>query len=305
MGSWSRKIYLLFWITLICGTGLAAVLIPRILDSSEEQGYHEIDGQGRPPMGETLSGSVATRFPVRPFSEDAKVDPSEDGNPGREAFPGMRSTPSADRTPGLPQRDVMSGSPAASNGGAGPVTRRVRVTQNSSVYESPRTTARVLGTVPPGTQVRWSRSAEAGWEEILLNDGRSVYMQTVSLNLGGSSDTTPTDRPSNAGGADDTNLAALPTTVESFLTTLQGGDLLRAGTYLAAEAPPLDQPDLGVWAALVGPQADASVLRVEPVAGRGSDWRSVTVFDQTNGVQILTTWQWNAGQERWLLTEWN
>lgn len=296
VSSWPRKIYLLFWLTLICGTGLGAFLIPRILDGSQEQGYREIDGQGRPPMAEVLSGDVSTRFPVRPFVESV---PSE--NPGREAFPGMRSTPSAERTPGLPQRDVMSGVPAATPG-RDPVTSRVRVVQNASVYESPRTTARVLGTVAPGTQVRWSRTVEPGWEEILLNDGRSVYMQSATLSIGGAAEPVPVENP--PAGDSSEFVAQLPTTVESFLGTLRDGELLRAGTYLAAEAPPLDQPDLGVWAALVGPQADAHVLRMESVTGRGSDWRSVTVLDQANGVQILTTWKWEAGQERWLLAGW-
>lgn len=298
VSSWPRKIYLLFWLTLICGTGLAAVVIPRILDSSQEQGYREIDGQGRPPIAEVLSGDVATSFPVRPFVEEVASE-----NPDREAFPGMRSTPSAQPTSGLPQRDVMSGVPAATPG-RDAVTSRVRVVQNASVFESPRTTARVLGTVAPGTQVRWSRTVESGWEEILLNDGRSVYMQSATLSIGAAAEPVPVENPSNSGDESSQAVAQLPTTVESFLGTLRDGDLLRAATHLAAEAPPLDQPDLGVWAPLVGPQADAHVLRMESVPGRGLDWRSVTVLDQTNGAQVLTTWQWDAGQERWLLSGW-
>ena len=31
---------------------------------------------------------------------------------------------------------------------------------------------------------------------------------------------------------------------------------------------------------------------------------NVLVMDQTNGVQVQTTWEWNATQERWLMAGW-
>jgi hypothetical protein len=300
VSSWPRKIYLLFWLSLISLTGLAAFLVPRILDSSQEQGYREIDGQGRPPLVQPLTGSVATRFPVRPFTDASPAGPE------REAFPGQQPTPSAQptRVSGLPQRDVMGSGQAPDASSPQPVTSRAKVIAQSSVYESPRTTARVLGTVEAGTQVRWLRAGEPGWEEILLRDGRTVYMQSSALNVGGNSEPVPVERPSAGAGEDSTLLALLPDTVDSFLMTLRDGDLLRAGTYLTPEAPPLEEPDLGAWTALIGPQADAQVGRIEPVSGRGAEWRSVLVLDQTNGVHVQTTWQWSASQERWLLTGW-
>jgi hypothetical protein len=186
---------------------------------------------------------------------------------------------------------------------AAPATSRVRVLVNAPVYESPRTTAKVLGTVAAGTQVRWLQTAQPGWEEIVLRDGRSVYMPSNTLNVGGGSEPAPVTQPSGETGKDQ-SLSLLPATVDGFLSTLQGGDLLRAGTYLSPQAPTLEEPDLGVWGALVGPQADAKVTRMEPVPGRGSDWRSVLVMDQVSGVQVQTVWEWSPLQQRWLLAGW-
>lgn len=299
MSSWPRKIYLLFWVTLISLTCLAAVLLPRLLDSSREQGYRDIAGQGRPPLlSQPSSSSVSTRFPVRPWRDES----GESEPPARQPFPSASETANdrPERPSGLPQRDVLADKPAAGNPAREAVTSRLRINQDASVYESPKTTARVLGTVAAGTQVRWLKSLEAGWEEILLNDGRSVYLQSHVLSFGGGS-----ERPNAGAGASQAEIASLlPATVESYLASLRDGDLLRASTYLAAEAPPLEEPELGVWGALVGPDSDARIDRMEPVAERGADWRSVLVLDQTNGIHILTTWQWDLRQGRWLLANW-
>lgn len=297
MSSWPRKIYLLFWLALIGGTALAAFLLPRLLDSSQQQGYRELDGQGKPPMAEPLASNLSTRFPVRPFTD--ADSPSQE--PARQAFPRMSPTPGTSVTsaPGMPQRDVPTGPvrPPREQ-----VTSRARVVLNASVYERPRTTARVLGTVAPDTQVRWVKTVEPGWEEILLRDGRSVYMQSNTLHLGGAQPL-PGERPGDP-EAEAEALAVLPRTVDSFLEALRRGDLLRASTYLSSTAPRLEEPDLGVWSALMGPQAEGQMARMEDVAGRGPDWRSVLVLDQANGVAVQTVWKWEASQERWLLTGW-
>lgn len=304
MSSWPRKIYLLFWIGLIGATCLAALVIPRLLDSSHDQGYREIDGQGRPPIAaRPASASVDTSFPVRPFEETVAVQTPVEQQPTRQAFPGGEKDSMPDRAPrgGLPQRDVGS-APTQAPREQG-VTSRVRVVENSSVYESPRTTARVLGTVPPGTMVRWLKSAESGWEEILLSDGRSVYMLSSALSLGGSSDTAPAPREESSSSTE--VLGRLPGTVESFLSTLRDGDLMRASTYLSSDAPPLEEPNLGAWAPLVGPEADGRLDRMEPVSGHGDDWRSVLVLDQSNGTRVQTVWSWDSNQQRWLLSRWD
>jgi hypothetical protein len=289
----------LFWVTLIGGTLLAAVLLPRLLDSSQQQGYREIDGQGKPSLAlaEPITSSVSTRFPVRPFNDGSSTQP-----PPREAFPGMEASPETRPTAaaGLPQRDVPD-RPVQPPREL--VTSRVRVVVSASVYESPRTTARVLGTVAPDTQVRWVKTVAPGWEEILLRDGRSVYMQSNSLSVGTAQPVGGGDRPGDPRGKGDT-LALLPSTVDSFLETLRQGDLLRASTYLSATAPRLEEPDLGIWADLIGPQANGRMARMEPLSGRGDDWRSVLVIDSASGVQVHTVWGWDRGQDRWLLAGW-
>jgi hypothetical protein len=179
------------------------------------------------------------------------------------------------------------------------------VVENASVFEAPRTTARVLGTVPPGTQVRWVKTLQPGWEEILLRDGRSVYMQSNTLGLSGGS----SERPSGPGGegeggSEPGDMAALPAAVDGFLATLQDADLLRASTYLAPGAPPLEESDLGSWSALVGPQVEARVGRIEPLPEGGDNARSVLVVDAGGATQVQTTWRWDPRQERWLLSSW-
>ncbi len=302
----------MFWLGLIGATVLAAVVIPRILDSSHDQGYREIDGQGRPPIASRpgSSASVAdTSFPLRPFDQAGaeaapQSDPTTSQQPSRQAFPkaGQEDMPDrAPRGPGLPQREVGSApaQPARDQG----VTSRVRVVENGSVYETPRTTSKVLGTVPPGTMVRWLKSSEPGWEEILLSDGRSVYMLSSALALGGGTTAPQTARQDAS--SDTEVLGKLPGTVDSFLATLRDGDLMRASTYLSGSAPPLEEPGLGSWGPMVGPDSDARLDRMEPVSGRSDEWRSVLVLDQSNGARVETVWNWDPAQQRWLLAEWN
>lgn len=293
----------MFWLSLIAGTGLAAFLIPRILDSSQEQGYREIDGQGRPPMARTAtSGTVATKFPVRPILDEVgeapPVTPSED-RPERQAFPISSGTPS-DSVGGLPQRNVER-RPETNQGGQETVTSRAKVVRSGSVYESPKTTARVLGTVSPGTTVRWVRSVEGGWEEILLRDGRLVYMLSQTLSTGGSR--VVSSDPSGPTGGEE-SLSLLPSTVENFLSNLRDGDFLRASTYLGPTAPAIEESGLGVWGGLVGPDSGARVGRIDTVAGKGAEWRSVLLLGNSEGAEVFTTWEWDARQERWLMAGW-
>ncbi len=302
VGSWSRKIYLLFWLSLIGGTGLAVFIIPRVLDSAQEQGYREIDGQGRPPLERSSSlASAATKFPVRPILDDlgAKL-PADSRRPERQAFPSSSGTP-GDSPAGLPQRDVER-RPDSNQAGQETVTSRARVVRSGSVYESPRTTARVLGTVSPGTQVRWVRTVEPGWEEILLRDGRLVYMLSQTISARGERVVSGSESGSGEGGDD--SLSLLPSTVDDFLANLRDGDFLRASTYLAPTAAAIEEPDLGVWSTLVGPDSGARVGRIEPISGRGPQWRSVLLLGDAEGAQVLTTWEWNSRQERWLMANW-
>lgn len=300
MGSWSRKIYLLFWLSLIGATGLAVFIIPRVLDSAQEQGYREIDGQGRPPLERSSRlGGVSTKFPMRPILDDLVAEPPSDSSrPDRHAFPSSSGTPGSGSA-GLPQRDVDRG-PDSNQAGQETVTSRARVVRSGSVYENPRTTARVLGTVSPGTQVRWVRTVETGWEEILLRDGRLVYMLSQTLSTSG--ERVVSGSESGSGGDD--SLSLLPSTIDDFLANLRDGDFLRASTYLAPTAAAIEEPDLGVWSTLVGADSGARVGRIEPVSGRGPEWRSVLLLGNAEGAQILTTWEWDSRQERWLMEKW-
>lgn len=300
MSSWPRKIYLLFWLTLIGGTGLAAVVIPRLLDSASEQGYREIDGQGRPPLAKSPLGLVATQFPVRPILDDPLASSPNQPPLERQAFPVASSTP-PNALGGLPQRDVDR-LPETNQAGQETVTSRARVVRAGSVYESPRTTARVLGTVSPGTVVRWVRTIEPGWEEILLRDGRLVYMLSQTISTGG--ERVVSAPQTGSGGEEGDSVSVLPSTVEDFLSNLRRGDLLRASTYLAPTAPAIEEPDLGAWSGLIGADSGARVGRIEPVSERGPEWRAVLLLGNTDGAQVHTTWEWHPRQERWLMAEW-
>ncbi len=281
---------------------IAALAIPRILDSSQEQGYRQIDGQGRPPLAKApITGGAATKFPVRPIFDnlDAVSTPSE--RPERQAFPSAEDV--ASPVIGLPQRQVNSGQRDTNQAAQETVTSRVKVIRSGSVYESPRTTAKVLGTVEPGTQVRWVRTVESGWEEILLRDGRLVYMLSQSLATSGSR-VIDASGSGSGGDASEDRLSSLPSTVDGFLESLRDGDLLRASTYLGPTASAIEEPDLGVWSLLVGRESGVRVGRIEPLSGRGSEWRSVLVLGDAQGAQVLTTWEWDARQERWLMASW-
>lgn len=291
--------------TLIVLTGLAAFLVPKILDQSQEQGYREIEGQGKPPITRSLSSEVSTRFPVRPFREGQASDETEPKRPERQAFPGAAdpspqpSTSDPD-SEGLPQREVLVSREADESVSGEVVTTRAWVARDSSVFLEAKTTASVLGSVGSGTQVRWVRQVEPGWEEILLKDGRRVYMLTSSLRF--KSEDSPTSAQE-----EDSDVSLLPGTVDDLLATLRDGDLLRAETYLAPNAPGFEGPASGPWTEFIGADARGRVGRIESVdSGRGSARSVLITDDKENGsrTDLQTVWRWDGRQGRWLLSEW-
>ncbi len=291
--------------TLIVLTGLAAFLVPMFLDQSQEQGYREIEGQGKPPITRTLGGDVATRFPVRPFLEESQTTEVKTDTPERQAFPNATDpSPKApqDRAEpnGLPQREVVVSKVPGESPAGDVVTTRAWVARDSSVFLEPKTTASVLGSVATGTQVRWVQQVEQGWEEILLKDGRRVYMATSSLRFKSEdSATNPQEEASD--------VSVLPGTVDNLLATLRDGDLLRAETYLTTDAPGFEGQSSGAWSEFIGAEARGRVGRIEPVDGEAGESRAVLITDENdNGtrVDLQTVWRWDSRQARWLLSRW-
>ena len=86
--------------------------------------------------------------------------------------------------------------------------------------------------------VRWVRTVEPGWEEILLRDGRLVYMLSQTISTGGERVVSAPE--TGGGGEEGDSVSVLPSTVEDFLSNLRQGDLLRASTYLAPTAPAIE-----------------------------------------------------------------
>lgn len=294
LGSRSNKIYLLLWGILISITVLGVVIIPRVLDGSQESGYHELEGQNIA----NLADPSVTRFPVRPILDD---DPVEE-TPQRQAFPELSS---ADASPSSVERlDSNVGLPQRSRAGAReerrptPVTSRVKVIRDASVYAKALTTAEVIGTVKVGLWVRWIRTIDAQWEEIMLNDERLVYLPKGTLALPGSSD------DSRSGSSLEPDFSELPNAVSDFMAQLRRADIARAETYLSASAPSLTGSNLDAWKELLGPEAKPVVGRLQPPPDGSLSVRVVEITDVGKGIALETVWEWNSRAGRWLLGSW-
>lgn len=294
LGSRSNKIYLLLWGILISITVLGVVIIPRVLDGSKEGGYHELEGQNI----SNLADPSVTRFPVRPILDD---DPGEE-TPQRQAFPEL-SSPDAghsaverlDSSVGLPQRSRAG---AREESMPTPVTSRVKVIRDASVYAKTLTTAEVIGTVKVGLWVRWIRTIDSQWEEIMLSDGRLVYLPEGTLALPGSSD------DSRSGSLLEPDFSELPNAASDFMAQLRRTDIVRAGTYLSASAPSLTGSNLDAWKELLGPDARPMVGRLEPPPDGSASVRVVKITDASKGIALETVWEWDSRAGRWLLASW-
>lgn len=297
VNSWPRQIYLSFWISLAFFTIATAIWLPGYLDDESPGSGYKLTDKSRPSLDESLVSSASTHFPVRPFLDEG---PSS-GGPVRESVPGTKPSGAPG---GLPQRVVPGVNrdpvrPTQSNDRAN-VTKRAWVLQQATVFAAPRTTAQAIGTVERGTRVRWARQAAQGWEELIMRDGRSVYMQTGYLSFTSpqaqAAKFTRTDR------SDEVDVGALPPAVDSFLANLGRGDVLRASTHLSPAAPTLEDNSLGALTPFLG----ASSPRVDRIeTGRGRADRLVTVGDRNDpSIRVVTTWQWSSRQGRWLLLDW-
>lgn len=295
MSSWRRQINLLFWLGLAAGTVVLAVWLPGYLDSSKENSYRELPESGKPAMEVAARSRASTRFPTRAFSASASQ-----AQPAQQTSP---STNDPDSSGGLPQRTVP-GVEGNSRDVGERMTTRAWVKQTSNVHSSPQTTSTVLGRIDAGTQVRWLANSGEGWEEILLKDGRSAFLQSSAMSFtsvsgGGLSGM---GRSTELSGAS-VDIATLATTVESFLQTLSQSDLLRAETYLSPSAPELNEAALGALIPLLGGRG--RLLRMEPFSGHEDGMRSVLLVNGDDlSSQIQTVWEWDRGQGRWLLLRW-
>ncbi|MFA5509152.1 MAG: SH3 domain-containing protein [Vulcanimicrobiota bacterium] len=299
MGSWSKKIYLSFWITLVFVTVVGALWLPQILDQGKESSIKELEAAPQLDFSDEAMGQVVTRFPTRPFLDSSTNRPTQPPPPqDAPAVPSASTTASGPG--GLPTRHV----PGVSGGEAigDRVTTRAYLRGNSSVFSQPQTTAKILGRVGTQTKVRWLASAGEGWEEILLKDGRSAYVQSPDLSFSA-------DAPGNAvvsqTAGDGPDVNALPATVESFLELLSRQDLLRAETLLSPQAPRLAPEALGPLSPYVGAPPEGRVHRIEQIGGgQGGHRRVRVVYGPDLLHEASTLWEWDRSQGRWMLVSW-
>lgn len=301
MGSRSGKIYLLFWVGLLALTALGVWVLPKVLDSSQEQGYRELDPPSR--RVSSVGGEVVTRFPVRAISRQEPLQ--RDRSFPRQALvsPGPLTEPHEDlsESGGLPQRQVVLPKEVSSTEA---VTRRAQVVDDTPVYAKPKTTAAVLGMVKSGTEVRLLRTVDEAWDEILLRDGRQVYLAKGALTMSGAELTEEPSKREDTDGLSNSHLVELTATTEDFLLELRRGDVARARTYLEPMAPTLEEGDLGVWVPFVRAEVSARVERIEPDPEGGDLSRVVWVKAENNGASIRTIWHWERLEGRWRLFTW-
>jgi hypothetical protein len=293
VASWSKKIYLSFWLTLLFITAVAVIFLPKILDQGKENSLKGLEAAPQIDFSDENIGQVVTRFPTRPFLEQR--EPSQPSQAQTQPTTGLGPG-------GLPTRTV-AGVNDSSVGDR--VTTRAYLRPNSSVFTKPRTTAKIMGRVGTRTKVRWLDKAGDGWEEILLKDGRSAYVQSKELSFSADS---KRDRPKFPGQGQSTggpDVSTLPGTVETFLMHLSRDDLPRAETYLSPLAPRLGSQDLGPLAPYVGVPADGRVNRIEQIGGgRGGHRRVRLVYGADMLHEVNTLWEWDRSQGRWMLVSW-
>jgi hypothetical protein len=295
VASWSKKIYLSFWLTLLFITAVCVIFLPKILDTGKEGSIKGLEAAPQLDFSDENLGQVVTRFPTRPFlegTESATTQPSQ-----------AEATPTTGLGPGgLPTRTV-AGVHDQSVGDR--VTTRAFLRANASVFTEPQTTAKILGRVGTQTKVRWLDKAGEDWEEILLKDGRSAYVQSTDLSFSADSGNS-NDQPNFPlqGQSDGPDVSSLPATVETFLSHLSRNDVPRAETYLSPLAPRLG--DLGPLAPYVGVPNDGRVNRIEQIGGGREGHRRVRLMYGPEMLhEVNTLWEWDRSQGRWMLVSWD
>lgn len=276
---------------------MAVIWLPKYLEQSEGNPIKELEGAPSVAFSEEGSGQVVTRFPTRSFGSQSKPN-----NPNPETETGSEAATSTGPG-GLPTRFVPGVDNAQSVGDR--VTTRAYLRADSSVFSRPSMTAEVLGKVDGQTKVRWLAKAGDGWEEILLKNGQSAYVQSGSMSF--SADTWSTHQKGfqNSSSDNGPDAAKLPGTVESFLAHLSAADLLRAETFLSPVAPRLEQGSLGELQSYVGAPPLGRVLRIELISGDRASYRRVRIVYGPDMLhEASTVWEWDQGQQRWMLVRW-
>lgn len=303
MASWSKKIYLSFWLSLLFFTAIAALWLPGLLDQGKNESIKGLEAAPKFNFSEADLSQVVTRFPTRPFLEKA---PNPEPVPVRTPFDEFTPAENTASSGGLPTRFVPGVENTTSTMDER-VTTRAYLRANSSVYAQAQTTAAVLGRVGDQTKVRWLDKAGEGWEEILLKDGRSAFVQSTDLSFSADSRDPQENSFTNQRDTDSgPDIAKLPGTVESFLATLSSNDLLRAETYLSPLASGLDRENLGSLTPYAGSSPLGRVLRIELVPGDRSGYRLARlVYGDSMDFEAATLWEWDQSQQRWLLVRWD
>lgn len=301
MASWSKKIYLSFWLSLLFFTAVGALWLPSLLDQGKETSIKSLEAAPKlDNLSEETVIQVITKFPTRPFMDSPRPVATASLP---ERIPSSESPASAaSPVSGLPAR-VVDGVDAPGGQTLGErVTTRAYLRADSSVYAQPQTTAAVLVRVGSEAKVRWLDKAGEGWEEILLKDGRSAYVQSADLSFSSQGD----DRSGfNAGPSDGPDIGALPGAVETFLGSLSRGDLLRAETHLSPLASGLEREALGTLGPYVSSQELGRIQRIEVVAGGRDNYRMVRVaYGDALESPVGLLWEWDATQSRWMLVRW-
>lgn len=285
-------------------TLIASVWLPKYLEQSEGSSLKGLEPAPSLDVEENPMAGVVTRFPTRAFRTQPAL-PSRIVEDDTDISEVGESETEAATTGGLPSRAVPGVNEAQPVGDR--VTTRAYLRGGSSVFAQPQTTAAVLGRVGTLTKVRWLAKAGEGWEEILLKDGRSAYVQSDDLSF--SSDTWSTRKTgfdSQRTSGLEPDLATLPGTVETFLEQLSRGDLLRAETYLSPLATRLDNDTLSALAPYLGSPAEGRVLRIELVSGSRETYRRVRiVYGSEMAHEVSTLWEWDPAQQRWMLVKWD
>ena len=285
-------------------TLIASVWLPKYLEQSEGSSLKGLEPAPSLDVEEGPMAGVVTRFPTRAFRTQPAL-PSRIVEDDTVISEVGESETEAATTGGLPSRAVPGVNEAQPVGDR--VTTRAYLRGGASVFAQPQTTAAVLGRVGTLTKVRWLAKAGEGWEEILLKDGRSAYVQSDDLSF--SSDTWSTRKTgfdSQRTSGLEPDLATLPGTVETFLEQLSRGDLLRAETYLSPLATRLDNDTLSALAPYLGSPAEGRVLRIELVSGSRETYRRVRiVYGSEMAHEVSTLWEWDPAQQRWMLVKWD
>jgi hypothetical protein len=298
--SFSRKIVLSLFLSLAFLTAVAVIWLPRLLEQPDGNSIKGLEAAPKAPFSDDELSRVVTRFPTRPFARQAKpestsTEPINDNEP--------TDNPSGQETGGLPSRIVSGVENTEALGER--VTTRAYLRSNSTVFARPQMTAEVLGSVGTETKVRWLAKIGDGWEEILLKDGRSAYVQSKNMSFSADSWSTHQTGFENRGASVSPDTALLPSTVETFLTHLSAGDALRAETFLSPLAPRLDSETLGTLQPYLGAPPLGRVLRIEVISGdRASHRRVRVVYGPEMSHEAATLWEWDVTQQRWMLVRW-